>query len=125
MANQIDFDPKRTANWFGGIGRAIREQGVDWASVDNLADRTLRAMNILTRSKPRERLLAEIKKAIKTLCRQGVLFEYRTGKVRVADGERLDRYLTSLPKPRLPETGAASSPDAEHQALVQEFLRGR
>lgn len=111
MANQIDFDPKRAANWFGGIARAIREQGVDWASVDNLAERTLRAMNILTRSKPRERLLADIKKAIKTLCRQGVLFEYRTGKVRIADTGRLDRYLTSGPKLHVPEGDAAKSPE--------------
>lgn len=114
MANQIDFDPKRAANWFGGIARAMREHSVDWASIDNLADRTLRAMDILTRSKPRERLLADIKKAIKTLCRQGVLFEYRTGKVRIADTGRLDRYLTSSPKPHAPE-GEAAKP-AEKRA---------
>lgn len=109
MANQIDFDPKRAANWFGGIARAMREHSVDWASIDNLADRTLRAMDILTRSKPRERLLADIKKAIKTLCRQGVLFEYRTGKVRIADTGRLDRYLTSSPKLHAPEGEVAKS----------------
>jgi hypothetical protein len=118
MANPIDFDPRRAANWFGGIARAIRDNGVNWASIDNLADRTLRAMNILTRSRPRERLIGEIKKAIKTLCRQGILREYRPGTVRVNDPERLDRYIDSKPKPLSAEVDTAASKRAKDEPPI-------
>ena len=93
MAN-IEFDTTKTANWYTGIAMALLNREIDWAPIEALERRTLAAMGILTRGAPRERMVKQIRKAIKDLIRNGVLTEYTPGRVRILDKARIRKYAT-------------------------------
>ncbi len=125
------FDPTRLANWYGGIVRAIHAKGIDWAPIPALVARTLKGMNILTRQTRRAFLSTQIHKAIKGLCRLGILLEYKPGRVRINSQPRFERYLNSHPEawpekiiqeaPSSRQLGAEADPGAvEHNGATHK-----
>lgn len=99
----IGFDHLVPSNWFRPIAIAFREKGQSFATVDNLVDLTFAALGVLTRSRPRQILAGEIRKAIKAMARNGTFDMYRPDRVRLKDAAKLERYLRQ-PAPKRPVT---------------------
>lgn len=111
----IGFDHSVTSNWYRPIAMALHSKEQDYATIDNLIELTFKAMDLLTRGRPREIFSASIRRAIRSLCSNGTLDQYREDRIRIRNPERLERYRT---QPRSGAPKQTSTP--QHQILQRE-----